>query len=101
MSHNSQTCPLQNTLKILGGKWKLVIIHNLDSKPHRFNDLKRTIGAISTKVLSDQLKDLEKDKFITRTTLPTNPPQVEYALTVKGKSLLPIIKKLHEWGKKH
>ncbi len=93
-----QKCPLQKFLNQLGGKWSLVILWHLTEEKTGFNDLKKTIGPISAKVLSEKLKDLKKNKLITRKTLSGNPPRVRYELTKKGKSLLPIIKILHDWG---
>ncbi len=94
-------CPLQNFLDKFGGKWNLVILWHLTEEKTGFNDLKKTIGPISAKVLSEKLKDLKKNKLITRKTLGGNPPHVKYSLTKKGKSLLPIIKIIHDWGEKN
>ncbi len=91
-------CPLQTFLNQLGGKWSLVIIWHLNEVEIGFNELKKAIGPISAKVLSEKLKELRKDKLITRKTLGGNPPHVKYQLTKKGESLLPIIKTLHQWG---
>lgn len=94
-------CPLQVFLNELGGKWSLVILWHLTEEKTGFNDLKNTIGPISAKVLSEKLKELKKAKLITRKTLGGNPPHVKYGLTKKGKSLLPIIKILHDWGEEN
>ena len=94
-------CPLQKFLEKLGGKWNMVILWHLTESKTGFNDLKKTIDPISAKVLSEKLKDLKKDKLITRKTLGGNPPHVKYELTKKGQSLLPIIQVLHDWGKKN
>ena len=94
-------CPLQNFLDKLGGKWNMVILWHLTEEKTGFNDLKKTIGPISAKVLSEKLKLLKKTKLITRRTVKGNPPHVKYELTKKGESLLPIIKTLHDWGDKN
>lgn len=94
-------CPLQAFLSQLGGKWSLVIIWHLNEAEPGFNELKKTIGPISAKVLSEKLKELRKHKLITRKTLGGNPPHVKYQLTKKGESLLPIITTLHQWGNEH
>lgn len=94
-------CPLQKFLNELGGKWNLVILWHLTEEKTGFNDLKKIIGPISAKVLSEKLKNLKKNKLITRKTLRGNPPHVKYELTKKGQSLLPIIKILHDWGDKN
>lgn len=91
-------CPLQKFLNQLGGKWNLVILWHLTEEKTSFNDLKKTIGPISSKVLSEKLKNLKKNKLITRKTLGGNPPRVKYELTAKGKTLLPIIKYIYDWG---
>ncbi|AKM81306.1 MAG: Transcriptional regulator, HxlR family [Candidatus Pacebacteria bacterium GW2011_GWF2_38_9] len=94
-------CPLQEFCNELGGKWNLVILWHLTEEQTGFNDLKKTIGPISAKVLSEKLKSLKKNRLITRKTLRGNPPHVKYELTKKGQSLLPIIKILHDWGDKN
>lgn len=94
-------CSLQKFLNQLGGKWNLVILWHLTEEKTGFNDLKKTIGPISAKVLSEKLKNLKKNRLITRKTLGGNPPHVKYELTKKGQSLLPIIKVLHDWGDKN
>lgn len=94
-------CPLQKFLNQLGGKWNLVILWHLTEEKTGFNDLKKIIGPISAKVLSEKLKSLKKNRLITRKTLGGNPPHVKYELTKKGQSLLPIIQILHDWGDKN
>lgn len=94
-------CPLQVFCNQLGGKWNLVILWHLTEEKTGFNDLKKTIGPISAKVLSEKLKNLKENKLITRKTIKGNPPHVKYELTKKGQSLLPIIKILHDWGDKN
>lgn len=94
-------CPLQKFLEQLGGKWNMVILWHLTEEKTGFNDLKKTIGPISAKVLSEKLKELKKNKLVTRKTLGGNPPHVKYELTKKGQSLLPIIKVLHDWGEEN
>lgn len=90
-------CPLQEALKILGGKWKLVIIWHLSKETKRFNLLKKEISTVSTKVLSEQLQSLIADKLVKRKTLHTNPPQVEYSLTEKGKTVVPLVEQIYDW----
>lgn len=90
-------CPLQEALKMLGGKWKLVIIWHLGTGTKRFNLLKKEIDKVSTKVLSEQLQSLIADKLVKRKTLHTNPPQVEYSLTEKGKTVIPVVEQIYSW----
>ncbi|WP_261303287.1 winged helix-turn-helix transcriptional regulator [Paenibacillus andongensis] len=97
-----QDTPFGYTLSVIGGKWKMVIIYLLaENKPVRFNDLKRQIGAITFKTLSVQLKELEADGMVERKEYPQVPPKVEYSLTKKAETLLPVLEELCEWGVKN
>ncbi|MEW4288469.1 winged helix-turn-helix transcriptional regulator [Rossellomorea marisflavi] len=90
------------TLSVIGGKWKMLILYLLaENQPVRFNDMKRRIGAITFKTLSAQLKELEADGMVKRKEYPQIPPKVEYSLTPKGESLLPLLEQLCEWGEKN
>ncbi|WP_342753231.1 winged helix-turn-helix transcriptional regulator [Shouchella clausii] len=96
---NIQDTPFGYTLSVIGGKWKMVIIYLLaENQPVRFNELKRQIGAITYKTLSSQLKELEADGLVKREEYPQVPPKVEYSLTGKAESLLPVLEGLCEWG---
>ncbi|HSB47750.1 MAG TPA: helix-turn-helix domain-containing protein [Candidatus Bilamarchaeum sp.] len=94
-------CPVEATLKVLGGKWKILILFHLDDKPKRFSELKRTIPEITEKMLAQQLKELEKDSVISRKVYPQVPPKVEYSMTKYGKTLQPVIGAMCEWGMEH
>lgn len=99
---NIQDTPFGYTLSVIGGKWKMVIIYLLaENQPVRFNELKRQIGAITYKTLSSQLKELEADGLVKRKEYPQVPPKVEYSLTGKAESLLPVLEGLCEWGLKN
>lgn len=99
---NVQDTPFGYTLSVIGGKWKMVIIYLLaENETVRFNDLKRQIGAITFKTLSSQLKELEADGMVTRKEYPQVPPKVEYSLTEKAETLLPVLEGLCEWGVKN
>ncbi len=90
------------TLSVIGGKWKMLILYLLaENQPVRFNDMKRRIGSITFKTLSAQLKELEADGMVKRKEYPQIPPKVEYSLTPKGESLLPLLEQLCEWGEKN
>ena len=91
-------CPVATTVQLIGNKWKLLIIRNLLVRPWRFNEMLRSIPGISQKVLTDNLRAMEKDEIITRTVYPEVPPRVEYALSKLGESMRPIIKSMEEWG---
>lgn len=95
-------CPIQYTLNMIGGKWKLLILYCLvKDKVKRYNELKRCIDGITHKMLSMQLKELEGDGIILRKEYPQIPPKVEYSLTQKGATMLPILKMMYDWGKDH
>ncbi|MBD2355485.1 helix-turn-helix transcriptional regulator [Tolypothrix sp. FACHB-123] len=92
---------VQTTLKVLGGKWKILILWHLKDESRRFSQLKRLIPDISEKVLSQQLRELEKDGIVTRTVYSDIPPKVEYSFTDYGRSLMPALNVLCNWGKAH
>lgn len=99
---NIQETPFGYTLSVVGGKWKMLILYLLaENQPVRFNDMKRKIGAITFKTLSYQLKELEADGMVRRKEYPQIPPKVEYSLTQKAETLLPVLEQLCEWGEKN
>ncbi|GAB2541667.1 winged helix-turn-helix transcriptional regulator [Gracilibacillus alcaliphilus] len=99
---NIQETPFGYTLKVVGGKWKMLILYLLaENQPVRFNDMKRRIGVITFKTLSSQLKELEADGIVRRKEYTQIPPKVEYSLTQKAETLLPVLEQLCEWGEKN
>lgn len=94
-------CPVATTVRLIGSKWKLLIMRNLLQRPWRFNELKRDLEGISQKVLTDSLRSMEEDGIITRTVYPEIPPRVEYALSDLGESMRPIMDAMEEWGKNY
>ena len=94
-------CPVESTLKVLGGKWKILILFHLDGSRKRFSELKRAIPGITEKMLAQQLKELEKDLVISRKVYPVVPPKVEYSITKYGKTLQPVIGEMCKWGMGH
>ncbi len=94
-------CPVATTVQLIGNKWKLLILRNLLARPWRFNELLRSIPGISQKVLTDNLRAMEKDGIIIRTVYPEVPPRVEYSLSELGDSMRPIIKAMEVWGKNY
>lgn len=92
---------VQATLKVLGGKWKLLILWHLKDQPRRYSELKRLIPAITEKMMIQQLRELESDGIVSRNTLAEMPPKVEYAFTDYGRTIIPIMKPLCDWGQKH
>lgn len=91
-------CPVATTLRLIGNKWKILILQRLLDRPYRFNELRRSIEGISEKVLTDNLKSLESDEIIIRTVYPEVPTRVEYSLSDVGESMRPIISTMHDWG---
>ena len=91
-------CPVATTVRLIGNKWKLLILRNLMARPWRFNEMLRSIPGISQKVLTDNLRSLEADGIITRTVYPEVPPRVEYALSDLGASMRPIVGAMEAWG---
>lgn len=90
------------TLSLIGGKWKMIILYCLsDGEPVRFNELQRIIGGITFKTLSTQLKELEADGLVLRKEYPQIPPKVEYSLSEKGLSLIPVLETMCLWGSEH
>jgi DNA-binding HxlR family transcriptional regulator len=93
--------PVEVTLEVIGGKWKVIILYHLKQGPKRTGQLKSLIPAITQKVLTQQLRELEQDKIIKRKVYQTVPPKVEYSLTEYGESLRTILDLLCEWGQNH
>lgn len=95
-------CPVATTVKLIGNKWKLLIIRNLIyNEKQRFTDFTKTIPAISKKVLTDNLRALENDGLIERQVYAEVPPRVEYCLSERGKSLRPIWDAMEAWGREY
>jgi DNA-binding HxlR family transcriptional regulator len=94
--------PFEYTLSIISGKWKLKIIYLLACvSPARYSVLKKSISGVTHKMLSSQLKELELEDIISRKEYPQVPPKVEYSLTSKGKSLIPLVIDMCNWGIEH
>lgn len=93
-------CGVAKTLKIIGSKWTMLILHNLFDGQKRFGQLQKKLSGISTKTLSQRLDELEKDQIIKRAVFLEMPLRVEYSLTKKGQSLEEVFKKMREWGEK-
>lgn len=91
-------CPVATTVALIGNKWKLLILRHLLVRPWRFNELHKSIDGISQKVLTENLRSMERDGIIIRTVYQEIPPKVEYALSELGESMRPIIKSLELWG---
>ena len=95
---NLPACPVETTLMLIGDKWKVLILRELMGGTKRFGELKRAIGAVSQKVLTAQLRDMEEKGLLTRKVYAEVPPRVEYTLTDTGYSLKPILDAMVAWG---
>ncbi|WP_373217476.1 winged helix-turn-helix transcriptional regulator [Ruminococcus sp. 5_1_39BFAA] len=91
-------CPVETTLTLIGDKWKVLILRDLLPGTKRFGELKKSIGSVSQKVLTAQLRDMEESGLINRKMYAEVPPRVEYSLTDLGRSLKPILDAMWNWG---
>lgn len=91
-------CPVETTLTLIGDKWKVLILRDLLTGTKRFGELKKSVGNVSQKVLTAQLRDMEESGLINRKVYAEVPPRVEYSLTELGKSLNPILDAMKSWG---
>lgn len=96
---NLPNCPVETTLMIIGDKWKVLILRDLMNGTKRFGELKKSIGSVSQKVLTAQLRDMEEKGLLTRKVYAEVPPRVEYTLTETGYSLKPVLDAMWDWGK--
>jgi len=94
-------CPVKLTTDVIGGKWKPLILFYLEGGTKRFGELRRLIPGMTKKMLTQHLRDLERDEIIHRKVYAVVPPKVEYSLTKHGESLKPILKLMSAWGTKH
>lgn len=99
--HNANDCPVGATLELIGGKYKALILWHLSEGKMRFSQLKKSISSATAKMLTQQLRELEAQHLINREVFPVIPPKVEYSLTETGKSLLPILVAMRDWGAKY
>lgn len=98
---NDFGCPVQGTINVLSGKWKVLVVWHLGFGRRHFAELRDLLPGVSEKVLTDQLRQLEADGVVKRKTKPTNPPQVIYSLTSAGNQLIPMMTELCHWGTRH
>ena len=96
-----EKCPVTATMEIMGGKWKLLILHLINNDINRFGKMDMMLKDISKQMLTTQLRELERDGIIDRLIFPEIPPRVEYSITEKGKTLLPIIELMKSWGNEY
>lgn len=96
---NQCTDPITNSLKLIGGKWKIAIIYKLIDGPKRFGELKKILPPITQQMLTKQLREMERDQLVHRKVYEVIPPKVEYSLTKFGRSLSPVMESWCTWGK--
>lgn len=94
-------CPVETTLTLISDKWKVLILRDLLSGTKRFGELKKSIGSVSQKVLTSQLRQMEDNGLLIRKVYPEVPPRVEYTLTELGYSLKPILDAMQSWGEEY
>ncbi|MEX0808474.1 MAG: helix-turn-helix domain-containing protein [Dongiaceae bacterium] len=97
MKETISGCPIEDAMRLLGGRWRTLLIYYLIDGPKRFSDLRRDNPKISHRMLTLDLRELEAAGVISRTIYPEIPPRVEYALTAAGESLVPLINALGDW----
>ena len=94
-------CPVDLTLSVIGGRWKGLVFWNLREGPKRYGELKKILVGINDKMLTQVLRNLEKNGVITRKSYEGSIPKVEYTLSQEGQKLLPVMQQMSEWGSKH
>ena len=99
LSAACQACPVETTLTLISDKWKVLILRDLMPGTKRFGELKKSIGTVTQKVLTAQLRQMEASGLLTRTVYAEVPPRVEYTLTDLGRSLRPVLDAMEAWGK--
>lgn len=95
------SCPVESALRLISGRWKVMILYYLFEGDQRFNQLNRLLTGITPRSLTTQLREMEADGLITRTVHAQIPPRVDYALTDLGRSLEPVLRAMHDWGEAH
>ncbi len=99
MENDLPACPVETTLALISGRWKILILRDLMEGTRRFGELRRSIGSVSQKVLTSNLRSMEKDGLLLRQVFAEVPPRVEYTLTKTGYSLKPVLDIMACWGK--
>lgn len=98
ITSQNQNCPVSVTIRLIGGKYKALLLWHLTGQTLRFSQLHKLVPEATPKMLTQQLRELEEDGLITRTVYPVVPPRVDYALTQLGQSLFPILEAMYRWG---
>jgi DNA-binding HxlR family transcriptional regulator len=95
------TCPVERTLTVIGGRWKVLVLRELMSGTKRFGELHRALDGVTQKMLTQQLREMERDGIVHRKVYAQVPPRVEYSLSPLGRSLKPVLDAMHDWGLRH
>lgn len=98
MERELPACPVETTLLMISDKWKVLILRDLLNGTMRFSELRRSVGSVSQKVLTANLRQMERDGLVHREVFPEVPPRVEYSLTETGQTLQPVIEAMKNWG---
>ena len=101
MNRELPACPVETTLLMISDKWKALILRDLLNGTMRFSELRRSVGNVSQKVLTANLRQMERDGLVHREVYPEVPPRVEYSLTQTGQSLRPVIDAMRDWGQRY
>jgi DNA-binding HxlR family transcriptional regulator len=101
MAKKELSCPVETTLAVIGGRWKVLILQQLLDGVQRFNQLHRALAGVTHKTLAQQLREMEQDGIVHREVYPQIPPKVEYSLTPLGETLRPLLDAMHQWAVKH
>ncbi len=102
LNNNEQKCAIKYTMHVVGGKWKTMLLYQMFiNETRRYGELKKSLMGITHKMLSQHLKELENDGLILRKEYCQIPPKVEYSLTQKGETLIPVLKIMSDWGEAH
>lgn len=101
MKAKETSCPAEFTLSMIGGRWKIPLIFHLLAGPKRFSELARALRGVTQKMLTQQLREMERDGLVERKVYAQVPPRVEYALTPLGRSLQPVVDAMCQWGEAH
>lgn len=98
MAKKTVSCPVETAIKVMGGRWKVLVLHELFGGVKRFSELSQKLAGVSHRTLTQQLRELESDGIIRRKVYRQVPPKVEYSLTPIGETLKPVLDQLHAWS---
>lgn len=101
MKANDNKCPAEFTLAMIGGRWKIPIIYHLMGGRKRFTELARALNGVTQKMLTQQLREMERNGLVERKVFPQVPPKVEYSLSELGMSLRPVVDSMCRWGEQN